>query len=130
MRATPRERRLANTMTRWPSCSVMSEGRCGFAGSGGCASSAAPSAMPTRSAPSARAFALMASAVKVARKIDTMSGLVEHRLGRAFACGLRLLEVLQLARHHPLVALGPDPAAVPVVQARDRLTFGAVLLVS
>src|SRR5579862_1673893 len=58
-------------MTRPPSSAVMSLGRCGRAGSGGCASSAAPSAMPTRSAPSARAFALMSAAVRGFLKTST-----------------------------------------------------------
>ena len=104
-------------------CSVMSEGRCGSRGSGGWRSSAAPSAMPTRSAPSARAFALMSA--RGERLLEDRDHQRVHPRRRAPAgvrCALAccFLELLQLARHHALVALRPDPADVPVVQPRDR----------
>jgi len=57
MRATPRLRRLANTMTRWPSCSVMSEGRCGFLGSGRMRLQRCAVRNADEIGPSARAFA-------------------------------------------------------------------------
>src|SRR2546421_2193292 len=97
MRATPSFRRLARTMARPASSCVM------------CAvSSRAPSAMPTRSAPSSRALALISAAVSGLRYISTLFLLLA-------------LELLQLLRHHPLVALGPDPARVPFRQAGARL---------
>src|SRR5438128_4310294 len=93
MRATPSFRRLASTIARPASSCVM------------CAvSSRAPSAMPTRSAPSSRALALISAAVSGFRYISTQLLLV-------------LLELLQLLRDHPLVALRPDPARIPLRQA-------------
>src|SRR5581483_3798100 len=96
MRATPSLRCLASTMTRPPSSCVMCE-----------VSSRAPSAMPTRSAPSSRAFALIAAAVSGFRNISTLFFLL------AF-------ELLQLPRDDALVALGPDPARVPFGEAGNR----------
>src|SRR3979409_113040 len=98
MRAPPAFRRLASTIARPASSCVM------------CAvSSRAPSAMPTRSAPSPRALAFIASAVSGFRNISTQFLLA-------------LLELLQLLRDHALVALGPDPAGVPLRQAAARFS--------
>src|SRR6266850_1296310 len=93
MRATPSFRRLASTIARPASSCVMCA-----------ASSRAPSAMPTRSAPSSRALALISAAVSGFRNISTQFLLA-------------FLELLQLLRDHALVALGPDPARVPLGQA-------------
>src|SRR3954452_25068610 len=98
MRATPSLRCFASTMMRPPSSWVMCE-----------VSSRAPSAMPTRSAPSSRALALIWLAVSGFLKISTKLPLL------AF-------ELLELARHHPLVALGPHPARIPFGQPGDRLS--------
>src|SRR5258706_2487676 len=95
MRATPSFSRLASTITRPPSSAVMCE-----------VSSAAPSAMPTRSAPSSFARVLMSC---------ELSGFL---LMFNF---LLLLEFLELLRHHALVALGPYPARVPLREPGDRL---------
>src|SRR5438093_7040802 len=104
MRATPSFRRLASTMARPASSLVM------------CAvSSRAPSAMPTRSAPSSRALALISAAVSGFRNISTQ-------------LLLALLELLQLLGHHALVALGSDPARVPLRQAAAYFTSLARLL--
>src|SRR5438067_489632 len=104
MRATPSFRRLARTMARPPSSSVM------------CAvSTRAPSAMPTRSAPSSRAFALISAAVSGLRNIS-------------MPLLLAPLELLQLLRDHPLVALGAHPARVPFGQPAARFAFFARLL--
>src|SRR5258705_9525489 len=100
MRATPSLSRLASTITRPPSSAVICE-----------VSSAAPSAMPTRSAPSSFARVLMSC---------ELSGFL---LMFNF---LLLLEFLELFRHHALVALGPDPARVPLREPGDRLAFLAV----
>src|SRR5438552_14774040 len=97
MRATPSFRRFARTIARPPSSWVM------------CAVfSRAPSAMPTRSAPSSRALALISAAVSGFRYISTQFLLL------AF-------ELLELLRHHPLVALGSHPARVPLRQAGARV---------
>src|SRR5438046_6675787 len=104
MRATPSFRRLASTMARPASSCVMCA-----------ASSRAPSAMPTRSAPSSRALALISAAVSGFRNISTQLLLV-------------LLELLQLLGHHALVALGSDPARVPLRQAAAYFTGLARLL--
>src|SRR5437867_8617649 len=104
MRATPSFRRFASTMARPPSSCVI------------CAvSSRAPSAMPTRSAPSSRAFALISAAVSGLRYISTQFLLA-------------FLEFLQLLRDHPLVAVGPDPARVPLRQAAAGFAGFARLL--
>src|SRR4051812_43886740 len=105
MRATPSFRRLPSTMTRSPSSFVMCE-----------VSMRAPSAMPTRSAPSSRALAFISLAVSGFLKISTQLFLLA-------------LELLHLLRHHPLVALRPDPAAVPVGQAGDGRAALSILLV-
>src|SRR3954469_19440753 len=107
MRATPWFSRFASTMTRPASRSVMSDGRRGSAGFGGCASSSAPSAMPTRSAPSSRAFALISAAVSGFLYIAGMSGLL-FLFGEGFFFlegffDLRALELLHLLGHHPFV---------------------------
>src|SRR5258706_8731090 len=92
MLATPSFSRLASTMTRPASSSVM------------CAASIAlPSAMPTRSAPSSSAFALISAAVRT-----FLWNLI-----------LALLEFLQLLRDHALVALLAHPAHIPFRQAGD-----------
>src|SRR3954465_4570508 len=98
MRATPSLRCFASTMMRPPSSWVMCE-----------VSSRVPSAMPTRSAPSSRALALIWLAVSGFLKISTKLPLL------AF-------ELLELARHHPLVALRPHPARIPFGQPGDRLS--------
>src|SRR6267142_4162143 len=104
MRATPSFRRLASTIARPASSCVI------------CAvSRRAPSAMPTRSAPSSRALALISAAVSGFRNISTQLFLLA-------------LELLQLLRHHPLVAFGPDPARVPLRQAGARVPCFARLL--
>src|SRR5438477_12835195 len=104
MRATPSFSRLASTIARPASSCVM------------CAvSRRAPSAMPTRSAPSSRALALISAAVSGFRYISTQFLLLSF-------------ELLQLLRHHPLVALGSHPARVPLRQAGARLAFLARLL--
>src|SRR5204862_5919722 len=104
MRATPSFRRFARTIARPPSSCVI------------CAVfSRAPSAMPTRSAPSSRALALISAAVSGFRYISTQLLLV-------------LLELLQLLGHHPLIALGADPARVPLRQAAAYFTGLARLL--
>src|SRR5690349_7784482 len=101
MRATPSLRCLARTMTRPPSSSVM------------CAvSSRVPSAIPTRSAPSSRALAIISVAVSGFRNIST-----------AFL--LLPFELLQLSRHDALVAFRSNPARVPVGKAGNRLTLFA-----
>src|SRR6185436_6713178 len=95
MRATPSLSRRASTITRPPSSLVM------------CAvSTRAPSAMPTRSAPSSRALAFICASGSGFRKIST------HLL-------LPLLELLHLLRDHALLALGADPAHVPFRQATE-----------
>src|SRR3954466_12105897 len=98
MRATPSLRCFASTMMRPPSSWVMCE-----------VSSRVPSAMPTRSAPSSRALALIWLAVSGFLKISTKLPLL------AF-------ELLELARHHHLVALGPHPARIPLREPGDRLS--------
>src|SRR5438045_407955 len=104
MRATPSFMRFARTIARPPSSCVM------------CAvSSRAPSAMPTRSAPSSRALALISAAVSGLRNISTQFLLL-------------VLELLQLLRHHPFVALRPNPARVPFRQAAAYFTGLARLL--
>src|SRR6185436_2029902 len=105
MRATPSFRRLARTMTRPASSSVMCE-----------ASTAFPSAMPTRSAPSSSALRLTSSAVIFFLLISILA----------------LLEFLQLLRDHALVAFLADPAHVPLRQpghVRARLAVALVFLV-
>src|SRR2546423_11300097 len=104
MRATPSFSRLASTIARPASSCVM------------CAvSSRAPSAMPTRSAPSSRALALISAAVSGFRYISTQLPLV-------------FLELLQLLRHHALVALRADPARIPFRHAAARLAVLTRLL--
>src|SRR5262245_40510380 len=94
----------------------MSEGRRGSCGSGGFASSAAPSAMPTRSAPSAFAFALISAAVSGCLNTPTTpSVLLPCRYLGPLA--LQLLERLELLRDDALIARRPDPARVPFRQA-------------
>src|SRR3954465_7367176 len=105
MRATPSFRRLASTIAREPSSCVMCE-----------VSMRAPSAMPTRSAPSSRALALISAAVSGLRNISTQLFLLA-------------LELLHLPGHHALVALGPDPAAIPFGQPGDRRAGFAIVLV-
>src|SRR5215475_1187684 len=102
----------------------MSEGRRGSLGSGGFASSAAPSAMPTRSAPSAFAFALTSAAVSGCLNTPTTS-LFLGRFGRPLL--LELLERLQLLRDDALVAVRTDPAHVPLRKA-GQLARAAVVL--
>src|SRR5437899_4032038 len=97
MRATPSFRRLASTIARPASSCVMCA-----------ASTRAPSAMPTRSAPSSRALALISAAVSGLRNIST-----------AFL--LPAFELLELARDDAFIAVGADPAHVPVRQPRNRL---------
>src|SRR3954466_9757008 len=104
MRATPSFKCFASTMTRPPSSSLMCE-----------VSSFAPSAMPTRSAPNSRALALIAVAVSGLRYIST-----------AFL--LLAFEFLELARHDALIAVGSDPARIPLGQAAARLASLARLL--
>src|SRR5258707_522093 len=104
MRATPSLRRLASTMTRPPSSCVI------------CAvSRRLPSAMPTRSAPSSRALPLISAAVSGLRNISKLLLLLA-------------LEFLELTGNHALVALGPDPARVPLRQAAAWFTRLARLL--
>src|SRR5258706_10177579 len=98
MRATPSFRRLASTMTRPASRSVMCE-----------ASTALPSAMPTRSAPSSRALSFISFAERFFLRISM----------------LPLLEFLQLPRDDALVALA-HPAHVPLRKAGD---IGALLAI-
>src|SRR4051812_38706715 len=105
MRATPSFRRLPSTMTRSPSSCVMCE-----------VSMRAPSAMPTRSAPSSRALAFISPTVSGFRNISTQLFLLA-------------LELLHLLGHHALVALGADPAPIPLGQARNRRPGFAVVLV-
>src|SRR5258706_11371721 len=90
MRATPSFRRFASTITRPASSSVICE-----------ASTAFPSAIPTRSAPSSSALRLTSSA----------------EIFFLFISMLALLEFLQLLRDHSLVAFLADPAHVPLRQA-------------
>src|SRR5438045_7523904 len=104
MRATPSFRRFARTIARPPSSWVMGAGF-----------SRAPSAMPTRSAPSSQALALISAAVSGFRYISTQFLLLSF-------------ELLQLLRHHPLVAFRSHPARVPLRQAGARLAFLARLL--
>src|SRR6185295_9065374 len=94
MRATPSFSRLASTMTRAPSSSVMCD-----------VSMRDPSAMPTRSAPSSRALSFICVAVSGLLNISTQLFLLP-------------LELLHLLRDHALVALGADPAAVPFRKPR------------
>src|SRR5688572_24522750 len=100
MRATPSFRRLPSTITRPPSRAVMCE-----------VSIAAPSAMPTRSAPSSRALSFIS---------------FELRFFLLMFNFLLLPEFLELFRHHSLVTLGPYPAHVPFREPRYRLAFLAV----
>src|SRR4029077_894541 len=79
-----------------------------------------PSAMPTRSAPSSLAFALISAAVTRARKTATISGSFAGVRGRR-ALLLAPFEILQLTRDDPLVAVRPNPADIPIVEAVDRL---------
>src|SRR5215470_5433176 len=102
----------------------MSEGRRGSFGSGGFASSAAPSAMPTRSAPSAFAFALISAAVSSCLNAPTTSRLL-RRFRRPLL--LQLLERLQLLRDDALIAVRTDPAHVPLRKA-GQLARAAVVL--
>src|SRR5262247_2413387 len=102
----------------------MSEGRRGSLGSGGFASSAAPSAIPTRSAPSAFALALISAAVSGCLNTPTTSLLLRH-FRRPLL--LQLLERLQLLRDDALVAVRTDPAHVPVRKA-GQLACAAVVL--
>src|SRR5687767_6837556 len=95
MREVPACSRSASTMTRAPSCSVIA-----------CVFSFAPSAMPTRSAPSSRAFCLTSLAVSGFLKIFIF-----------------FPELLQLARDDPFVAGFTDPADVPLGQSGQRLAF-------
>src|SRR5436190_23524048 len=110
MRATPSLRCLASTMMRPPSSWVMCE-----------VSSRVPSAMPTRSAPSSRALALIWLAVSGFLKISTgfLPLLIRYLLS---------FELLELARHHALVAFGADPARVPFGETAARLARFARLL--
>src|SRR5712691_6663087 len=106
----------------------MSDGRRGSFGSGGFASSAAPSAMPTRSAPSSRALVLMSAAVSGCLKIETMLGfrvlhVVDPRLLLAF-------ERLHLAGDDALVAVGADPPHVPGIEPGNLFAARAALLVA
>src|ERR1041384_1785745 len=104
MRATPSFRRRASTITRPPSSAVMRE-----------VSMRAPSAMPTRSAPSSRALVLICAAVSGRLNISTQ-------------LLLPALEFLHLLGDHPLVALGADPARVPFREAAQLLAALARLL--
>src|SRR5258708_5119976 len=104
MRAPPSFRRFAGTMTRPPSGLVV------------CAvSRRLPSAMPTRSAPSSRALPLISAAVSGLRNISKLLLLLA-------------LEFLELTGNHALIALGTDPARVPLRQAAARFTRLARLL--
>src|SRR3954469_14274344 len=104
MRATPSFRRFARTIARPPSSCVI------------CAVfSRAPSAIPTRSAPSSRALALISAAVSGFRYISTQFLLFTF-------------ELLQLLRHHPLVAFRSHPARVPLRQAGARVARFTLLL--
>src|SRR5437667_6353950 len=89
MRATPSLRRLASTMTRPASRSVMCE-----------TSTLLPSAMPTRSAPSSRALVFTCCEVR-----------------GVLVSFMALFECLKLPRHDALVALLADPAHVPLREA-------------
>src|SRR5436190_4678306 len=104
MRATPSFSRFASTIARAPSSSVMCF-----------VSSRAPSAMPTRSAPSSRALSFISTAVSSLLNIST-------------ELFLPFLEILQLLRHHALVTLRPDPARIPLREATARLACFAGLL--
>src|SRR5258706_4725923 len=97
MRATPSLSRLARTMTRPASRSVMCE-----------VSMLLPSAMPTRSAPSSRALSFISWEVGSFLRIFILA----------------LLEFLELLRDHALVAFFADPAHVPLRQPRH---VGALL---
>src|SRR5260221_13274099 len=90
MRATPSFRRFAIPITRPASSSVICE-----------ASTAFPSAIPTRSAPSSSALRLTSSA----------------EIFFLFISMLALLEFLQLLRDHSLVAFLTDQTHVPLRQA-------------
>src|ERR1041385_7350985 len=104
MRATPSFRRFARTMARPPSSTVMCE-----------VSTRAPSAMPTRSAPSSRAFPLISAAVSGFRNISMLFLLAP-------------LELLQLLRHHSFVTLGSHPARIPLGEPAARFAALARLL--
>src|SRR5687767_8941279 len=101
MRELPACTRTASTITRPPSCSVM-----------WLVSTFAPSAMPTRSAPSSRALVLICAAVSGRLKMFTLFP----------------LEFLQLAGNDPLVTVFADPANVPFRKSREALAFLARLL--
>src|SRR6516164_2030358 len=106
-----------------------------------------PSAMPTRSAPSSLALALISAAVTRSRYTVTISDSIsEHDLVRkpvaTFRSCCRFLgllrrrgtrsltpfEILQLARDDSLVAVRSDPANVPRVEPVDRLAAPARIL--
>src|SRR5262245_26077258 len=88
-----------------------------------------PSAMPTRSAPSSFALALISAAVTFWRKISTMSGTgLQGTFGRNRALLLAPFEILQLSGNDALVAVGADPAHVPVVETSDRVAALARML--
>src|SRR5678815_707814 len=101
MRELPACTRVASTITRPPSCSVMWR-----------VSTFAPSAMPTRSAPSSRALIFICAAVSGRLKMFT----------------LLPFEFLQLPRDDSLIALLADPADVPLVEAGQVVAFLARLL--
>src|SRR5262245_25432324 len=75
-------------------------------------STLAPSAMPTRSAPSSRALVFICAAVSGRLKMFTLFS----------------LELLQLPGDDPLVAFFADPADVPLVEAGQVVAFLARLL--
>src|SRR5262245_40176086 len=107
-------------MTRPPSRSVISDGLRGCRGSGGYCSQRAPSAIPTRSAPSARALPLTSAAVSLLLKIATMisDGLALRRrlrLRLAAELLLRLHEGLQLAANHAAIAVWSYPPDIPAI---------------
>src|SRR5262245_22317005 len=101
MRELPACTRIASTITRAPSCSVI-----------WLVSTFAPSAMPTRSAPSSRALVLICAAVSGSLKMFTLFP----------------LELLQLPGDDPLVAFLADPAHVPFGKAGQVPSFLARLL--
>src|SRR6185503_11517602 len=101
MRELPACTRVASTITRPPSWSVMWP-----------VSIFAPSAMPTRSAPSSIALVLICAAVS----------------GRLKMFKLFPFEFLQLPRDDALVALLADPADVPLGQSRQVVALLARLL--
>ena len=132
MRATPRDRRFASTITRPPSCSVMSEGRCGFV-------------RIRRMLLERRAVrdADEVGAERARLRLDRVGGqrlledrdhqraLPSARFGLRRCARLLLLELLQLARHHALVALRARPSGCSIrTGRRSSSPLRAVLLVA